>query len=403
MMAAIGNPPVELVLWDGRALLRPDGVAKAPNERLARVIIHDRAALLRLILSPTVQFGELYASQRIDVEGDLADFLEVIYRNLPHQGTRSLRDEILSGLPMGWGWGWLDPHRTARSIHHHYDIGNDFYRLWLDERMVYTCAYFPDQKTSLEDAQTAKLDLVCRKLNLRPGEAVVELGCGWGALTLHMAQRYGVTVKAYNLSVQQLTYARDRARAQGLSHRVEFIEDDYRNASGKFDALVAIGMLEHIGPSRYRELGMVLDRVIKRSGRGLIHSIGRDSPRPMDPWIQRHIFPEVWPPSLAQMMDIFEPQGFSVLDVENLRLHYATTLEHWLQRFDRAAGVVQDMFEPEFVRMWRLYLAGSIAAFRSGTMQLFQVVFTRTQNNQIPWTRYAPAAASSAPSAPSVN
>ena len=156
---------------------------------------------------------------------------------------------------------------------------------------------------------------------------------------------------------------------------------------GEFDAFASVGMLEHVGTDHYQELGAVIDRSLKDSGRGLIHSIGLNYPRPMDAWTERHIFPGACPPSLAQMMQIFEPFDFSVLDVENLRLHYARTLEHWLQRYENNIDRVTEMFDPAFARAWRLYLAGSLTAFKAGGMQLFQVTFARAGHNQIPWTR----------------
>jgi cyclopropane-fatty-acyl-phospholipid synthase len=168
---------------------------------------------------------------------------------------------------------------------------------------------------------------------------------------------------------------------------VEFIEDDYRNISGEFDAFVSVGMLEHVGVENFRELGTVIDRSLNNTGRGLIHSIGRDQPGLMNAWIEKRIFPGACPPSLSQMTDIFEPSRFSILDVENLRLHYARTLEHWLARYDAVADRVAEMFDHTFVRAWRLYLAGSIAAFAAGELQLYQVAFTRQGNNDIPWTR----------------
>ena len=182
-------------------------------------------------------------------------------------------------------------------------------------------------------------------------------------------------------------FARERARTQGLEDRVQFIEDDYRNVDGEYDAFVSVGMLEHVGMEQYQALGTVIDRCLKPAGRGLIHTIGRDFPRPMDAWTERNIFPGACPPSLSQMMQLLEPFSFSVLDVENLRLHYAKTLEHWLQRYEANAGRVAQMFDPAFVRTWRLYLAGALAAFRSGDMQLFQLTFARSGQNRIPWTR----------------
>lgn len=379
MLDAIGNPPVQLVLWDGE---RFDHSRRTP---VARVHVHDRSALLRLILDPELYFGDAYTNGSIEVEGDLVGFLESIYRSMARTGAhRPLRKFLLR---------WFHrPRSTALAqardnIYSHYDISNEFYRLWLDERMVYTCAYFPTPEATLEQAQIAKMHHVCRKLRLRPGESVVEAGCGWGSLALFMARHYGVRVRAYNISREQIAHARRQAELQGLDTRVEFIEDDYRNIAGSYDAFVSVGMLEHVGQRYFHTLGEVIDRVLKDDGRGLIHSIGRIRPGQMNAWIEKRIFPGAAPPSLAEMMEIFEPAGLAVLDVENLRLHYARTLEHWLRRFDRAEARIEEMFDACFVRAWRLYLAGSIAAFLSSDLQLFQVVFNRGSSNEVPWTR----------------
>jgi cyclopropane-fatty-acyl-phospholipid synthase len=240
----------------------------------------------------------------------------------------------------------------------------------------------------LDDAQLAKMDLVCRKLRLKPGERVVEAGCGWGALALFMAERYGVKVRAFNVSTEQIAYAREQVKKAGLVDRVEFIQDDYRNVHGKFDAFVSVGMLEHVGLPDFTTFGQVIDRSLAAGGRGLLHFIGRNRPAPLNPWIRKRIFPGGYPPTLREVFErVLEPNAFSVLDVENLRLHYAKTLEHWRRRFDGAADTVAAMFDSVFVNAWRLYLAGSQAAFTTGTLQLFQVVFARNASNAIPWTR----------------
>ena len=246
MLRAIGNPPVQLVLWNGQEISNHQGNA------VARVLIRDRGALFKLVANPELYFGELYSAQRIEVQGNLLDFLEAVYRVWLLRNQGKIGKKLLAPF--------YDARRNSlsgarRNIHHHYDIGNDFYKLWLDERMLYTCAYFPSPSTSLEDAQLAKLDHVCRKLCLRPGEKVVEAGCGWGALALHMAKHYGVTVTAYNISKEQIAFARQRAHAEGLDGQVEFIEDDYRNVRGEFDAFVSVGMLEHVGTDHYQALG----------------------------------------------------------------------------------------------------------------------------------------------------
>ncbi|MHB8345895.1 MAG: class I SAM-dependent methyltransferase [Acidiferrobacterales bacterium] len=378
LLKTIGSPPVRFLLWNG------EEVSGCKDTPIARVYIADRMALLRLIVNPDLYFGECYSSGRLDVEGDLVEFIESVYRASAAVPDGSLIQRLISRT------GGARPNTPAGSrdnIHRHYDIGNDFYRLWLDEQMVYTCAYFTDSDATLEQAQVAKMDHVCRKLRLRAGETVVEAGCGWGSLARHMARRYGVRVMAYNISHEQVMYARELAKNEGLEGLVEYVEDDYRNISGHFDAFVSVGMLEHVGIDHYHELGDVIHRCLRNSGRGLIHSIGRNRAMPMNAWIEKRIFPGAYPPTLGEMMQILEPWEYSVLDVENLRLHYARTLEHWLWRFEKASDRVAAMFDESFVRAWRLYLAGSVAAFRASEMQLFQVVFAPRNNNNIPWTR----------------
>jgi cyclopropane-fatty-acyl-phospholipid synthase len=371
---------ISVVLWNGEELSLGDG------RGIGRIHVRDRAALWKLCLNPDLHFGDLYSFGRVDVDGDFVRMLETVYRRFssPSRLTGGLRrlQRFLN-----------HPRRNtlARSrdhISHHYDLGNDFYERWLDtEAMQYTCAYYPEPGMTLEQAQRAKLDLVCRKLQLRPGDRVVEAGCGWGGLARHMARHYGVTVRSYNISGEQIRYARGKAREQGLDGRVEYIEDDYRTIKGEYDVFVSVGMLEHVGRSNYGVLGRVIDNCLAEHGRGLIHSIGRNKPEPMNAWIEKRIFPGAYPPALREMMEIFEPYRLSVLDVENLRLHYAQTLAHWLERFERDVFDIEKTYDKPFVRAWRLYLAGSLATFTTGYLQLFQVVFTRERNNDLASSR----------------
>jgi cyclopropane-fatty-acyl-phospholipid synthase len=379
VLGICGDPAVRVVLWDGET------VCTSPSPPVGSIVIRDRRVLRRMALQPIVGFGDGYGEGLIDIEGNLVDVLSAMSRAVDRPRPDGLVGRILNPRPNIHRPHHIDASRD--SVHQHYDLGNSFYKLWLDENLSYTCAYFSEPGMTLEKAQTAKLDHVCRKLQLRPGDRVIEAGCGWGGLALHMAKRYGVSVRAFNLSREQIVYARDWAKSLGLSDRVEFVEDDYRNISGACDAFVSVGMLEHVGLENFRELGRVIDGVLTPSGRGLIHTIGRNTPMPLDPWIDKRIFPGAYPPALSEMMRIFEPWHLSVLDVENIRMHYVRTLEHWLERHERARGEVVRMFDERFARMWRLYLAGSIAAFAVGSLQLFQVVFAREANNDIPWTR----------------
>ncbi|MEF8793162.1 cyclopropane-fatty-acyl-phospholipid synthase family protein [Thiohalorhabdus sp.] len=380
LLDTVGSPPIALTLWDGQPL-EPE-----PADPVARVRVRDRRAFYRLLRHPDLHFGDDYAAGRIQVEGDLVAFLTTVDR------YRQARNGYGGGRPGLTARLHRARHNTLEgsqhNVHHHYDLGNDFYALWLDEEMVYTCAYFPHWEASLEEAQRAKMDHVARKLQLSPGDTVVEAGCGWGSLARHFAREYGCHVRAFNLSSEQIAYARERAEQEGLSDRIEYVQDDYRNVTGTYDAFVSVGMLEHVGTDHYRDLGEVIDRTLTDNGRALVHSIGRNRPMgPMNPWIERRIFPGAYPPALSEMTEIFEPMAFSIQDVENLRLHYDRTLQHWLERFGRSEEAVRDRFGDSFLRAWRLYLSGSIAAFRAGTLQLFQLVFTRPTDNDLPLTR----------------
>jgi cyclopropane-fatty-acyl-phospholipid synthase len=375
LRAALGNPDFDFAVRDSARIT----CTAAP---VASVTFASRATLLSILTDPWVRFGDAYSAGDVQIDGDLVWLLEAVYR----AGGMGKKRASLFRRALALR------HRNTRSgsrdnIHHHYDIGNEFYALWLGETMAYTCAYYPTPEATLDQAQIAKMDHVCRKLRLKPGESVVEAGCGWGVFALHMARHYGVRVRAFNISHQQIAYARERAAREGLAGRVEYVEDDYRSISGEYDAFVSIGMLEHVGVKNYETLGRIAHACMGSHGRGLIHSIGRNRPARLQPWIEKRIFPGAHPPALSEMAHIFEPWELSILDVENLRLHYAQTLRQWLGNYEAASERVRTMFDEKFVRMWRLYLAGSVAAFSTGTLQLFQVLFAPRGNNDIAWTR----------------
>ena len=368
----LGEVPIRLELWNGA------GYDLSTEPARATVVVRSLGALLRLALDPARFFGDAYSAGEIEVRGSLTGGLEAVFERWPQPPAPPRRAS--SGVE----------RLARRHAQQHYDLGNDFYRLWLDDEMLYTCAYFKSPSLTLKEAQRAKLDYVCRKLRLQPGDRVLEAGCGWGALARHMALEYGARVVAGNVSSEQIRFARERAEREGFADRVRYVEDDFRNLTGTFDVFVSIGMLEHVGVDSYGDLGRLIhDRLEPRRGRGLLHFIGRDRPQPLNPWARRRIFPGAYPPTLGEALrGVLEPWGFSVLDVENLRRHYVRTLAHWRERFEAAADEVEAMFDERFVRSWRLYLAGSEAAFAAGWMQLFQVVFARGPQQPYPWTRH---------------
>jgi cyclopropane-fatty-acyl-phospholipid synthase len=375
LRSVLGNPAVDFAVRGSARIT----CSAAP---VASVTFISRGTLLSILADPWVRFGDAYSRGDVLIDGDLVWLLEAVYRA---GGMGSRRASLLRRVLAARHRNTLAGSRD--NIHHHYDIGNEFYALWLGQTMAYTCAYYATPEATLDEAQTAKMDHVCRKLRLKPGESVVEAGCGWGVFALHMARHYGVRVRAYNISHEQIAYARERAAREGLAGRVEYVEDDYRSISCNYDAFVSIGMLEHVGVKNYEALGRIAQASMGSHGRGLIHTIGRNRPARLQPWIEKRIFPGAHPPSLGEMAQIFEPWELSILDVENLRLHYAQTLRQWLTGYEAASERVREMFDEKFVRMWRLYLAGSAAAFSTGTLQLFQVLFAPSSNNDIAWTR----------------
>lgn len=380
LMRMAGSPPICFRLWNGEIVSSDAGSAEFTLQ------LNDPKALYQLVSNPNLAFGDLYSSGRLNIEGDLPDLMTLLYRSV-HQ-ARSHWPKWLEALWRNHAPRSTELSEARENIHHHYDLGNDFYKLWLDQaEMQYTCAYFESSDLTLEQAQLAKLEHVCRKLRLRPGQTVVEAGCGWGGLARYMARHYGVRVHAYNISSEQIRYAREEAVRQGLDHLIDYIEDDYRNISGQYDAFVSIGMLEHVGRENYPEMASVIKRSLSPNGVALLHSIGRNQPMLMNAWIEKRIFPGAYPPSIGEFMGLCESGDFSVQDVENLRLHYARTLEDWMQRFEAHQHTVAEMYDKHFARAWHMYLAGSIAAFRAGSLQLFQVVFTHAGNNDLPPSR----------------
>jgi cyclopropane-fatty-acyl-phospholipid synthase len=379
LYTSLGNPQIRIKMGDSLEVAPP---AAFP---VATVAINDRYTLLQILLNPQLGFGDAYTAGRVSVDGSLVATLETVFRSMSAIESRNWYSRIASPFLAFVQRNSLQGAR--KNIHRHYDLGTEFFRLWLDSQLVYSGAYFSSPSFTLEDAQIAKMEYICRKLNLQRGEQVVDIGCGWGALAFHMARHYGAHVLAVSNSHEQILWARRRAAELHLTHEVEFIEDDYRNISIQCDAVVSVGMLEHVGVHNYRDMGRVIDRVLDSAGRGLIQTIALSQPHPFNLWTRKRVFPGTHAPTLRQAMDLFEPGDLSVVDVENLRPHYARTLEHWLDRFENSSDKVSEMFGADFVRLWRLYLAGSLAGFSSGALQHFQILFARKACQRIPLTR----------------
>mgnify|MGYP006270652463 CR=1 FL=1 len=337
--------------------------------------VHDPRFYPRVLRDGTLGLGEAYMDGWWDAErldDTVARLLRAHLERAVRENWRLAAQVALAKLSN------LQSPKDARTVaERHYDLGNDFYAAMLDSRMNYTCAYWKEAET-LDAAQEAKLDLVCRKIGLQPGQRVLELGCGWGAFAKFAAERYGAEVVGFNISKEQVASA--RAQCSGLPVTIHL--DDYRNARGQFDAVVSIGLMEHVGPKNYRAYMELVERCLAPGGTAFIHTIGgNESSDTLDPWFHTYVFPNAVLPSLAQITAAAEGL-FVIEDVHNIGPHYDTTLMAWLENFESAWPRFAKTFGERFYRMWKFYLQASAAGFRARYLQLYQLVLTRRGTQQ---------------------
>lgn len=271
--------------------------------------------------------------------------------------------------------------QAQQNVAHHYDLGNEFYKLFLDKNMLYSCAYFQNDQQSLEQAQRNKLRLIASKLNLEPGQMVLDIGCGWGDMALYLASMEDVRVLGVTLSTEQQKLATKRAADMGLSDRVDFRLQDYRDLDEQFDRIVSVGMFEHVGVAHYDEFFEKLNQLMPDDGVALIHSIGHMSPPGMaSKFMRKYIFPGAYSPALSEVFESVERNSLWCLDLEFLRVHYAETLKHWEQRFQENRPTVEDMYDERFARMWEFYLISVEAMFRTGSQLVFHMQLSRNRD-----------------------
>jgi len=331
--------------------------------------VHDRSFYQRVLREGRLGLGESYVDGQWDTDA-LDDFTARLIRAGVTHPSPSWRNTI--HLAAARVWNLQSAVRARRSVQRHYDLGNDLYQAMLGETLVYTCAYWK-WAADLDDAQRAKLDLVCRKLALKPGMKVLELGCGWGTFARHAAATYGVHVTGYTVSREQFALGTELCRG----FPVELHLADYRTARGTYDAVVSIGLLEHVGPKNHRIYMETVDRCLRPRGVAFVHTIGSNRSQILiDEWFHRHVFPNAAIPSLAQItaaMDgMFVPE-----DVHNIGPHYDRTLLAWARNFECAWPRLRARYGERFRRVWRYYLLSSAGAFRARFMQLYQIVMTR--------------------------
>ena len=383
---------IDQILPVGRiTIIGPDGRSETHGpggSGQVTVKLHDRRAAFDLFRNPRLRLGELYMDGRLTIEdGTILDLLELIVGAKPwEQGHRKA---------LGKGKGsWVkhlfrrnDVRKSRHNVAHHYDIGNELYALFLDDDLQYSCAYFTDPGNSLEQAQADKKAHIAAKLDLRSGQRVLDIGCGWGGMALYLHRVAGVDVLGITLSQEQLKVARERAAEAGVSDHVKFELIDYRLLDAKFDRIVSVGMFEHVGAAHYDEFYAKCRELLTENGVMLLHTIGKlgGAGKP-DPFTDKWIFPGYHLPSLSQMCSSSEKVKLIVSDVETLRLHYAYTLRHWLDRATKARQKIEAMYDERFFRMWEFYLAGGIVMFENGAACNYQVQYIRDRK-AIPITR----------------
>ncbi len=375
----------DLVLTEagGKTARYGDGSGPEVRVRLAP------GAAARLGRAPSLALGECYMDGSLSIEGgDIYDLMDLVGRNMSARPrNRSLVRRARLGIKRRFQQ-MNHRRRAARNVSHHYDLSYDLYRRFLDADMQYSCAYFPSADVTLEEAQTAKKAHLAAKLLLKPGQRVLDIGCGWGGLGLSLADAApGAHVSGVTLSQEQLAIARKRVEAKGLAERVNFQLRDYRDVQGPFERIVSVGMFEHVGQPHFQEFFDNVARLLTDDGVMVLHSIGRkDGPSVTNPFINKYIFPGGYVPALSEVLPCIEKAGLWVTDVEILRLHYAETLKAWRERFLAQYDEIKSLYDERFCRMWDYYLASSEISFRHLGHMNFQIQLAKRVDT-VPLTR----------------
>lgn len=354
------------------------------GEPMFTVTFHKEIPLSALTTSTSIALGEAYMNGDLEIEGDLYFALDHFLGQMEKFSTdESALKKIMHSSTV--------KKNQQKEVQSHYDIGNDFYQLWLDETMSYSCGYFLHEEDTLYQAQRNKIDYILKKLYLKEGMSLLDIGCGWGFLLIEAAKKYGIHGTGITLSKEQYKKFRQRIESEHLEELLTAELMDYRDLPGygkKFDRIVSVGMVEHVGRENYPLFMECVKKVMEQGGMFLLHFISGLKEHTGDTWIRKYIFPGGTVPSLREMISWAAENDFHTLDVENLRLHYNRTLLCWKKNFEEHMDEVQQMFDERFIRMWHLYLSACAATFHNGIIDLHQILFTNGINNALPIVRW---------------
>jgi cyclopropane-fatty-acyl-phospholipid synthase len=373
--SGIRHGGLDVTYWDGTTK------RYGPDKPTVSVSLKDPRVVKAMRKNLDLAVGEAYMNGQIDVRGDLADLARLGDENL------AALDKYLRKMP---GKARRTSKRSNFSdVQHHYDLGNDFYRLWLDKSLTYSCAYFRKSADSLETAQRQKVDHVLRKLSIKKGMRLLDIGSGWGELIIRAAKRYGARSHGITLSKEQYRATRKRIAEEKLTGQVTVELKHYEDLKGfdRFDRIVSVGMYEHVGKGNHAKYVATVDRLLRTGGVSLLHTITQFRDRDMNTWIDKYIFPGGYLPTLESAVTELAAKDFRTVDVESLRRHYARTLDEWSKRFERHLPEITNMYDERFVRMWRLYLRGSYAGFAYGNLDIVQILATKGLSDEVPMTR----------------
>ncbi|MGC7870734.1 class I SAM-dependent methyltransferase [Desulfosporosinus sp. SYSU MS00001] len=369
--------PCEVTYWDGDVKKYGEG------EIQFRINFTEPIPKSEIISDPSLAFGEGYMHKKIDIDGAVQKVIESIYNNQSsflYEKKNYVRFAKMLSNTL---------RKSKDDVQFHYDIGNDFYRLWLDESMTYSCAYFESPEDSLFQAQKNKVNYILRKLNLRPGQTLLDIGCGWGELILTAAKNYQVKAVGITLSSEQYSRVSERIKEEDLEDLVEVQQLDFREFKDRtFDRVVSVGMIEHVGRENLDGYFSAVKSFLNEGGISLLHCItGYDEASGTNSWIEKYIFPGGYIPAVNELVSLIVENKFHLIDLESLREHYTRTLEHWAQNFEQALPEIRKMKDDTFIRMWRLYLNSCAASFHCGNIDVHQFLFTKGVNNNQPLTR----------------
>lgn len=376
----------------GIGLLLPDGYKLEPSFRGVDIWIRVRNwdILKRMVADPEMAFGEGYMWGDVEVDGDLEEVLVAGNRFVRHLEEKksllsSLKDLCLCFL--GFFLKGVNVNKESRNVQYHYDLGNDFYSLWLDESLTYSCAFFENPELSIEEAQREKRKIIYEKLLLKEGDLLVDIGCGWGSIIIEAAKDIGVRTVGITVSKEQFEYVKKKIEEENLGNKVEVYLMHYVDLpklGKKFDKVVSVGMFEHVGCENIRRFFEVVGSVIKDGGLFLLHTIGKEHKGKTSRWMTKYIFPGGYLPCIADIMSGIKGLGFSLIDIDDWRMHYYLTLKKWRERFVKNIEQIKRMYGDVFVRMWYFYLTTSMSAFRAGNVHVFQFLFSKGQLNNYP-------------------